>query len=700
MRLRLATALTVVLLLAPMAMAQTNPFFADWGTPFEVPNFAKISTDHYMPAMEEGIKQQRAEIDAIANSTEPPTFANTIEAMEYSGKLLNSVATVFFNLRGSDTNDDIDAIATEIAPRLTALNDDINLDPKLFKRVKAIYDQRKSLGLSTEQMRLLEETYKGFVRGGANLSEADKAEFRKINERLSTLTLDFGKHVLNENNAFELVIDNKADLEGLPAASIEAAAEAATERGHEGKWVFTIHKPSMIPFLTYSPKRDLREKLYRGYFMKGDNGDENDNKDILEEMASLRATRARLLGYDTHAHFVLDDNMAKTPDAVYQLLNKLWKPALERAKAEREEMQKMVYAEGNDFKLESWDWWYYGEKVKKAKYDFDDEALRPYFEVSNVFKGMFAMATELWGITFHERNDIPKYHPEVRTYEVHDNDGSLMAIYMVDPHPRSSKRGGAWMTTFRSQHRTWKQDENVIPIVINVSNVSKPTADTPALLSLDETNTLFHEFGHALHGMFSDCRYESLSGTSVSRDFVEMPSQVIENWATQPEVLKFYARHYKTGELIPDALVEKMNNAKLFNQGFATVEYLAASLLDMDYHTIKDGTTVDAASFEKKSLDRMGLIPEIIPRYRSTYFRHIFAGGYSSGYYSYIWAEVVDADAFQAFKENGILDKKTAQSFRDNILARGGTEDPMTLYKRFRGREPEIEPLLVRRGLN
>ncbi|MEE9269065.1 MAG: M3 family metallopeptidase [Candidatus Krumholzibacteria bacterium] len=694
-------AITILLfaaLAATSAVAADNPFFSKWGTPFEVPDFTRIKTEHYMPAFEAAMEQQRAEIDDIIDNPDPPSFENTIEVLEYSGELLDNVANVFFNLRSTDTNDAIDEIAKDVAPKLSALNDDINLNPKLFARVKAVYDERKRLELNTEQARLLEETYKGFVRGGANLSDDKKSQLREINERLSVLTLEFGENVLAENNAFELVIDDKKDLAGLPDNVIQTATETAVERDHAGKWVFTLHKASMIPFISYSERRDLREKIYRGYFMRGNNGDERDNKEILQEMASLRAKRAKLLGYKTHAHYVLDDNMAKTPKRVYELLDRLWKPALKRAKAERADMQKMIEEEGHDFKLASWDWWYYAEKVKKAKYDFDDEVLRPYFEVENVRKGVFELATRLFGITFHERFDIPKYHDEVRTFEVKDADGSLLAIYLIDYHPRASKRGGAWMSTFRSQHKV--KGEKVIPIVINVANVSKPTADGPALLSLDEVTTLFHEFGHALHGMLSDCTYESLSGTSVARDFVEMPSQVIENWATEPEVLKFYARHHETGETIPDELMAKMKNAKLFNQGFATTEYLAASYLDMDWHTLTDAKPRDVLSFEKKCLDRLGLIPEIISRYRSGYFRHIFAGGYSSGYYSYVWAEVVDADAFQAFKENGLFDKETATKFRKYILARGGTEEPMELYKKFRGREPKIEPLLERRGLN
>jgi peptidyl-dipeptidase Dcp len=454
----------------------------------------------------------------------------------------------------------------------------------------------------------------------------------------------------------------------------------------------------MIPFLTYADNRALREKIYRAYCMRSDNNDDLDNKETLREMATLRARRANLLGYKTHADYVLDDNMAKTPRHVYDLLDELWKPALARSKAERDEMQKMIDAEGGNFKLASWDWWYYAERVKKQKYDFDDAAMRPYFVLDNVRKGAFETAHKLFGITFEERTDLPKYNDEVRTFEVKDKDGKHLAVYYVDYYPRPGKRAGAWMSEYRKQSR--ENGKEVTPVIVNVASLSRPTADEPALLSLDEVSTLFHEFGHALHGMLSNVTYNSLSGTAVAQDFVEFPSQVFENWATEPEVMKTYAFHYKTGQPIPDDLIAKMQNAKLFNQGFATVEYLAASYLDMDWHTITGEAPKDVDAFETQRMNALGLIPEIVPRYRSTYFAHIFAGGYSSGYYAYVWAEVIDADAFAAFKEAGLFDQKTADRFREYILSKGGTEDPMVLYKKFRGREPEIGPLLERRGLN
>jgi peptidyl-dipeptidase Dcp len=544
---------------------------------------------------------------------------------------------------------------------------------------------------------LLEKYYRDFVRGGANLDKEKKARLREINQELSLLTLKFGENILKENNRFELIIENKEDLEGLPQSVIDAAAETAKERGYKGKWVFTLHKPSMIPFLTYSAKRELREKIFKAYINRGNHNDELDNKKILLKIVALRLERAKLLGYKTHAHYVLEENMAKNPENVYKLLDKIWKPALERAKKEAEELQQMIYKEGKNFKLQPWDWWYYAEKLKKEKYDFDDSVLRPYFKLENVIKGVFYVANKLYGLQFVERNDIPKYHPDVRVFEVKDADGSHIGILYTDYFPRASKRGGAWMNSFRKQSKIGGKE--IHPVITNNGNFSKPVGDKPSLLSIEEVLTLFHEFGHALHGLLSNCTYPTLSGTSVPRDFVELPSQIMENWALEPEVLKVYARHYKTGEVIPQELIEKLKKAKLFNQGFATVEYLAAAYLDMDWHTLTELNNIDPLKFEEESMKRIGLIPEIVVRYRSPYFRHIFSGGYSAGYYSYIWAEVLDADAFEAFKEKGIFDKETAQSFRKNILEKGGTEDPMILYKRFRGAEPKVEPLLKRRGL-
>ncbi len=676
---------------------ETNPFFSEFDTPFGVPPFDKIKEEHYLPAFREAMTQQNWKIEAIVNNPEQPTFKNTIEALENSQTLLRTVGNVFDVLNGSMTNEKMQEIAKEVAPLRSKHRDDIRLNERLFRRVKAVYDQKDRLSLTGEQNMLLDKYYKDFVRGGANLSKEDKAELREINQELSVLTERFGENVLKEDNRFEMIIDKKADLAGLPQSVISAAAEAAKERGHDGKWVFTLHKPSMIPFLQYSGKRDLREKIFKAYISRGNHNDELDNKDILSRMVILRVKRASLLGYKSHADYVLENNMAKEPENVYDLLNQLWKPALKRAKMEAKELQEMIYKEGHDFKLQPWDWWYYTEKLKKAKYAFDEETLRPYFKLENVIDGSFYVANKLYGIQFIEKTDIPKYHEDVKVFEVKEADGSHIGIFYTDYFPRASKRGGAWMNSFRKQSR--RGGKEIHPVITNNGNFSKPTGDKPALLSSEEVLTLFHEFGHALHGLLSDCTYYRISGTSVPRDFVELPSQIMENWAFEPEVLKVYAKHYKTSEVIPQELIDKLKEARHFNQGFATVEYLAASFLDMDWHTLTEAKELDVEKFETESLSRIALIPEIIVRYKSPYFRHIFSGGYSSGYYSYIWAEVLDADAFEVFKDTCLFDQKTAQSFRKNILERGGTEDPMILYKRFRGAEPKVEPLLKKRGL-
>lgn len=686
-----------ILLALGTGSAADNPFFKEWNTPFGVPPFSEIKEEHYLPAFKEGMKQHAREVEKIANNKEKPTFGNTLEALEMSGQLLTKVENVFYNLTSAHTNDELQAISKEVSPLQSKHYDDIRLNAKLFQRIKTLYNKREELGLNTEQAKLLEKYYKDFVRGGADLNEKDKARLREINKELSLLSLQFGENILKETNRFELVIEDKADLAGLPDNVIAGAAEAATERGHDGKWVFTIHKPSWIPFLQYSEKRDLRKKLLTAYFEQGNHNDELDNKKILSRMAALRVEKAHLLGYKTHADYVLEENMAKNPQNVYGLLYKLWEPALKMAKVEAYDLQHMIYKDGHDFRLEPWDWWYYAEKLKKEKYDLDEEMLRPYFKLENVRQGAFDVATRLFGITFEERPDVPVYHPDVKAFEVMEEDGRHIGLLFVDYFPRASKRGGAWMNAYRKQQKVG--GKTVTPVIVNVGNFSKPTGDQPALLSFDEVNTLFHEFGHALHGLLSDRTYPSLTGTSVPRDFVELPSQIMENWASHPDVMKSYARHYQTGEPIPDELIEKIKNSGHFNQGFATVEYLAASFLDMDWHTLTEPEEKDALAFENQSLGKIGLIPEIVVRYRSPYFRHIFSGGYSAGYYSYIWAEVLDADAFEAFKEAGIFDRETGERYRKYILSAGGSEDPMTLYKKFRGKEPDIEPLLKKRGL-
>lgn len=674
-----------------------NPFFAEYDTPFGVPPFSEIKNEHFLPAIEKGIEEQTSEIAAIVSNPDPADFENTIAAYDYSGEMIRKVTGVFYNYNSSNTNDEIQALAKEIAPKLSAHYDNINLNPELFKRVKTVYENRNSLNLNGEQARLLEDTYKDFVRGGAALDSAAQARFREINQELSVLTLQFGENVLAETNAFKLVIESQDDLEGLTRGLIDQGAETAKAAGMEGKWVYTLHNPSIMPFLQYSAKRELREKIYKAYINRGNNNNDKDNKVLIGKIAALRLERANLLGYETHAAFILEENMAKNAGNVLDLLNQLWTPALKRAKAEVAQLQAIIDKEGGNFKLQPWDWSYYAEKLRKEQYDLDDEQLKPYFPLENVKQGIFTVCNNLYGITFTERKDIPVYHPEAAAYEVKEANGDHIGVLYMDFHPRESKRGGAWMSSYRKQYV--KNGEKISPVITIVCNFTKPTASQPSLLTFDETSTFFHEFGHALHGLLSNSTYYSLSGTSVPRDFVELPSQIMENWASEPEVLKLYAKHYQTGEVIPDDLIGKIQNSAYFNQGFATVEYLAASFLDMGYHNMKEFKLTDVSSFEDATLAQIGLIPEITSRYRSTYFNHIFSGGYSSGYYSYIWSGILDSDAFEAFKENGLFDQATAESFRKNILERGGTENPMVLYKKFRGAEPDIKPLLKRRGL-
>ena len=677
--------------------ADENPFFVQWDTPFEVPPFDKIKEVHYLPAFKEAMKQQQAEIAQIVNNPDAPTFENTIEAMAFSGALLAKVNGVFNNLNAAHTNEKLQETAKEVAPLLAQHQDDINLNEKLFRRVKAVYEDQEQLNLTAEQKMLLEKYYKDFVRGGANLSVEAMEKLREINKELSLLYVRFGENILKEDNAFQLVVEDEADLAGLPQTVIKSASETAKEQGHEGNWVFTLHKSSLIPFLQYSDRRELREKIYKAYINRGNNNNELDTKDILTKIIALRIEKAHLLGYNTHADFILEENMAKKPEKVYKFLNQLWKPALARAKQEAQDMQAMIDEAEENFDLQPWDWWYYAEKVKKAKYDLDDTVLQPYFKLENVMNGAFAVAKKLFGIEIVEREDIPKYHPDVKVFEVKDADGSHIGIFYTDYYVRTNKDGGAWMDAYRKQSR--EDGKEITPVICNVCNFSKPTSDKPCLLSYDNVQTLFHEFGHALHGLLSNSTYRKLSGTAVPRDFVELPSQIMENWALEPEVLKMYARHYETGEPIPQELIDKIKNASYFNQGFQTVEYLAASFLDMDWHTLTQEQDLGPLEFEEKSLNKIGLIPEIVSRYRTSYFKHIFYWNYSAGYYSYIWAGVLDADAFEAFKETSLFDQNVAKAFRKNILEAGGTEDPMILYKRFRGAEPRIEPLLKRRGL-
>ena len=675
----------------------TNPFYQEWDTPFGMPPFEQIKLEHYKPAMEKGIAEVKEQIAAITSNPDAPTFENTIEAMEKGGDLLDKTTNVFYGLIGSMSTPEMQAISKEMSPKFSAMSDDINLNEDLFKRVKAVYEQKDSLNLNTEQTTLLEKSYKGFVRSGANLNEADKETLRSLNAKISKLNIQFGENLLNETNSFELVIDNEKDLDGLPDSIIAAAAATATERGHDGKWVFTTHRPSFYPFLTYSTNRKLREQLNYAYTHRGDNDNANDNKAIASELASLRYQRAQVLGYKTHAHYVLENNMAKTPENVYGLLDRVWEPSLNRAKQEVADMQEFANSQGADFKLEAWDWWYYSEKVRKAKYDLDESITKPYFELNNTMQGVFYTANKLWGVKFTQRDDLPKYHPDVTTYEVTDKDGSVIGVYMTDFYVRASKRGGAWMSSFRKQYKMY--GENVQPIIYNVLNYPAPVNNEPVLLTFDQASTLFHEFGHAIQGLLSDGYYRSLTGTSLPRDYVEYPSQVMENWMTEPEVLAVFAKHYKTGEVIPAEIVEKIQASGKFNQGFATTEYMAATLLDLKWHTLETAELQEADKFEADAMKEIGLINEIVPRYRSTYFSHIFAGGYSSGYYGYIWSNIFDADTYNVFTQKGIFDPETANSYRKNVLESGGTEDPMIMYKRFRGQEPDPIYLLKKRGL-
>jgi peptidyl-dipeptidase Dcp len=696
MRLNALFIIAAGIFLCAFDVREENPLLSEFDTPGGVPPFDRITAAHYMPAFREGMRRQTGVVDAIAAESAAPTFANTIEALELSGLFLEQTDNIFRAMNAANTTPDLRRIAKEAASLLSSHRDAILFNEKLFARIKTLHEGREKLSLAPDQMHLLEDYYRDFVRGGANLSAADKKALAKLNEELSLLQVKFDENLLAETNGWELVITEKADLAGIPPAVVEAAAETAGERGRAGAWIFTLQRPSIIPFLQYAERRDLRERIFTAYVTRCDNGNEHDNKDILSRIVSLRERKARLLGFAAFADLALDDTMAKTPARVYDFLNRLWKPSIARAKKEAFDLQNMIRSEKGAFQLAPWDWWYYAEKLRREQYALDEEMLRPYFELERVRRGAFDVATKLWGITFEPRPDLPVYHPDVRVFEVKEADGRSIGILYTDYFPREGKRAGAWSGCLRTQR---KLGGAVSPIITNCGNFTKPTADSPSLLSLEEVTTLFHEFGHALHGLLSDVTYPSQSGWAVPKDFVELPSQIMEKWAIDPEVLPLYAKHYRTGEPMPAELVEKIERSSRFNQGFTTTEYLAASFLDMDWHTVKDSTALDPTVFENASLARIGIIPEIVVRYRSPYFRHIFAGDYAAGYYSYDWAEVLDADAFDAFKENGLFDRETATDFRKNILSAGGTEDPTALYVRFRGAEPGIEPLLRRRGL-
>lgn len=676
----------------------SNPFFNTYNTPFGVPPFHLIKNEHFKPAIEEGIKKQEGEIKAITNNKSAATFENTILALENSGELLTNVSTVFYNLNSANTNDEIQKIATEVAPLMSAHGDNINLNEKLFARVKTVWEQKDKLKLNPEQSKLLEKTYKRFVRSGANLNEKDKQRLRELNSELAVLTLKFGQNILAETNSYQYVANSKDELDGLSDDLIAAAAETAKAKGKPGKWIITLSNSSVMPFLQYSSNRKLRKEIWEAYKNRCNNGNEFDNNSIAIRLASMRSEKAKLLGYKNHAEYVLEESMAKTPEKVMEFLTQLWEPSLNKAKLEEAEIKEMMLSEGIKEDVQPYDWRYYSEKIRKQKFDLDENELKPYFSLEAATEGVFMVCEKLYGLKFKELKDVPTYHNDATVWEVTEKEGKHVGILYMDFYPRDSKRGGAWMTSYRPQKTV--NGKRIAPVISIVCNFTKPTENTPALFTFDEVTTYFHEFGHALHGLLSDVTYQSLAGTSVSRDFVELPSQVMENWASDPEVLKMYAKHYKTGKTIPDALIQKLENAGTYGQGFATVEYLASAFLDMDFHTSEGTISGTANQFELNSMKNIGLIKSIIPRHRATYFSHVFAGGYSAGYYSYIWSGVLDTDAFDQFKKTSLFNTAKANSFRKNILERGGTEEPMELYKKFRGQEPSIEPLLKKRGLD
>lgn len=691
----LAAALIAGVTMTAAPAPTTNPLLAPWTGPFGAPPFAQIKVEHFKPAFEAAMAEHAKEIQAIAAAKSAPTFANTVAALDDSGLALTRVYNVFSNLVLAETNDALLALNADFAPRLAAHQDNILLNEALFRRVKAVYDQRAKLKLTPEEQTLLGRTYRRFVRGGAELDAKGKERLRAMNAELSSLGVKFEENVLKETQAYKLVIERKEDLKGLPEGVVAGAAEAAQQAGLSGKWVFTLKFPSIWPFLENADNRDLRRQILEAYARRGNQGNAFDNKVIMSKITALRTEKAHLLGYDTWAAFQMAENMAKDPTGAFGLLEKLWKPSLEKAKAERADLQAMMEKDLPGQKLEPWDWRYYETKVRKAKFDLDEEALRPYFPLNQVRDGAFAVATRLYGVTFAERKDIPTYHPEVTVFEVKEANGKPLGLFLFDPFPREGKQQGAWCSNYVDQ---WIQKgTSVRPVVVNVGNYTRPVGNAPALLSPDDVRTIFHEFGHGLHSLLSQVRFRGSGNVAI--DFVELPSQVMENWAYEPEVLALYAKHYKTGEPLPQEALAKLKKAGTFGQGFATTEYLAATLLDLDWHTLKEPKMQDVVSFEQKSMAKWGLIPEILPRYRTTYFLHS-AGGYSAGYYSYIWSAVLDSDAFQAFKEKGnLFDPATAAKFRAEVLSKGGTEDPALLYQRFRGRDPKVGPLLEKRGL-
>ena len=690
-----ALCLSGILLFSGTTMKAENPFFGEYNTPYNIPPFEKIQIADYMPAFEEAIAQHNQEIAAIVNNRAVPDFENTIVALDNSGEMLEKVSYVFSGLYEVVSTPEFQKVGAQVFPMLAAHSDEIKMNEGLFQKIKSVYDNRAKFNLTTPQLRLLEKYYKDFARNGALLSEEKKAELKDINDQLSKLCLQFGDNILKDTNKWTLVVDNEKDLAGLPASSIAVAAEEAKAMGKEGKWVFTLHAPSRLPFLTYADNRDLREKMYKAYTNIANNNDENDNKAIINQILKLRLQKAKLFGFDSFAAYQMDNVMAKTVEDAEELLYKVWKPAVAKAHEEIADMQKYVDNHGGNFKIAAWDYYYYAEKVKKEKFNFDENDVRAYFPIENVRKGIFTMAERLYGITFKEVNNVPVYHPDVKVYEVLDKDGKHLSMFMTDYYARGGKRQGAWMFVYQEANGT----KDVRPIVYNVGNFSKPTADSPSLLTLDEVETMFHEFGHGLHGMLTRTQYKGNAGTNVDRDFVEFPSQLHEHWMLEPELLKVYARHYKTGEVIPNELVNKLIESSKFNQGFVNTELAGAALLDIEWHKLNDGKDVDVAEFEANVSKKLGMPEEIGYRYRSTYFNHIFSSDqYAAGYYTYLWAQVLDCDGYEVFMKEGVFNPETAARLK-YVLESGNDEDPMKLYEGFAGHRPDADALLRDKGL-
>lgn len=694
----IAVALTVQTTMAQKNPLADNPFMSDYGTVYNIPPFEKIKPEHYVPALKEGIKQQKAEIEAITGQAHEPSFANTILALEKSGELVRRVMSVFSALDETNSSPEMVAVSEILYPMQSQASDEIMMDPLLFARVEHIYNYRDEMNLSPEQKRAVELLYDDFIRSGARLSDADKERLKAVNTRLTDLYLTYGKNLLNATNAWTLVVDDPARLSGIPASNVAVAAEEAKSRGMEGKWVFTLQAPSRLPLLQFANDRDLRRRMYDGYINLASSG-ENDNKPVIKEILKTRAEKAKILGYPDYASYMTANVMARNPQNAEELLLKIWEPATKRVKEEVAEMQALSDKDGNTFKIAPYDYYYYAERVRKAKYSLNEDEVRQYFALDSVRNGIFNMAKRLYGVTFTELPNAPKYFDEVTVYDVKDAAGKHVAVFMTDYFPRASKRQGAWMGEMQSAFVD-PDGKSARPIVYNVGNFSKPAGDTPALLTMDEVETMFHEFGHGLHGMLTRAKLRSQAGTNVDRDFVELPSQIHEHWAFEPELLRTYARNWRTGEVIPDSLIERIEAASTHNQGFTTTELVGAALLDLQWGKVTDADSIDVEAFEANVAETLGMPSEVQFRYRSPYFRHIFGSdGYASGYYTYLWAEVLDCDGFELFKEKGIFDKATADSFRKNVLEAGGTADPMELYIRFRGREPRVDALLRKRGL-